>query len=145
MFRIIPTIFGFFIIILSFFVTSRVLDYYWPPEQPGPRCSTDPDCCPKGQIIGLTPPFLQMEGYAYRVPLPKLANIADTATNLARSPAVLCESDYRTGPGHRPYAEIIEKGYGRFMHYEDDLVFSSSDNSNPNSNGRRYTVVIPSK
>ena len=144
MFRVMPTIFGFVIVLISFFVTSKIIDYYRPISD-SPRCSNDPDCCPQGQAVILSAPFPHMEGYAYRVSLPTLTDLADTATNLARSPAVLCEGDYRMGPAHRPFAEIIEKGFGRFMHYQSEFVFSSSDNSDPNSNRRRYTIVIPKK
>jgi hypothetical protein len=100
-------------------------------------------CCPTGQTFALSPPLPLLEGYAYKVSLRQLSDLGDTA-EVARSPAIICEGDHRMGPGHIPYAEIAQKGLGRFSHYEKDVVFSSSDNTDPNSNGRQYTVVIPS-
>jgi len=46
------------------------------------------------------------------------------------------------GPAHTFHAEIVKNGSGRFSHYENDVVFSSSDNSDPNLNGRVYALVV---
>jgi hypothetical protein len=70
--------------------------------------------------------------------------LCDTAERATRSLAVVCEGDHRMGPGHTPFLAVIQKGAGRFSHYNDLVVFSSSDNTDPNSNGRRYKIVIPS-
>ena len=97
-----------------------------------------------GQAIDLSPPLSQLEGYAYKVSIPQLSGLGDTAEGATRSPAVVCEGDHRMGPGHTPFLEVIQKGAGRYSHYNDLVVFSSSDNTDPNSNGRRYKIVIPS-
>jgi hypothetical protein len=49
------------------------------------------------------------------------------------------------GPPHAVYTEIVRLGMGQFTHYEDWVIFSSSDNSDPNSNGRTYKVVMPAR
>lgn len=40
----------------------------------------------------------------------------------------------------RPHAEIREIGGGRFSHWGPTLYFSSTDGSDPRTNGRRYTI-----
>jgi len=40
---------------------------------------------------------------------------------------------------HCVHAEIRELGEGRFSHWGDRLYFSSTDNTNPLENGRKYT------
>jgi 2-polyprenyl-3-methyl-5-hydroxy-6-metoxy-1,4-benzoquinol methylase len=46
------------------------------------------------------------------------------------------------GPAHSAHTLISEAGGGPFSHWADTLVFSSSDNSDPTANGRRYTVRV---
>lgn len=47
------------------------------------------------------------------------------------------------GPAHCPHAEIRALGRGRFSHWGGELYFSSSDGSDPRSNGRSYVVTYP--
>lgn len=54
----------------------------------------------------------------------------------------LYEDDQPLGPSHTPHAEIQQHGGGRFTHWRHELYFSTSDNSDPRSNGRRYTVKV---
>lgn len=42
------------------------------------------------------------------------------------------------------HADIATKGEGRVSIWKDQLFFSSSDNTDPRSNGRRYSFKIPS-
>ena len=132
------------VVIAAFFVSLDVVDYF--DASSGTNCADGASCCPNGQASDLSPPFSQsqLEGYAYKVSIPQLSGVGDTAEWATRSPTVVCESDHRMGPGHSPFLEIIQKGAGRFIHYNDAVVFSSSDNTDPNSNGRRYKIVIAS-
>ena len=129
-------------VIACFFVSLDLLEYF--DASSGTNCAAGDSCCPNGQAIDLSPPLSQLEGYAYKLSIPQLSDVADTERTMTRSPTVVCEGDHRMGPGHRPFLEIIQKGAGRFIHYNDAVVFSSSDNTDPNSNGRRYKIVIPS-
>ena len=104
---------------------------------------TDPSACPEGQKIALTRPFPVLEGHAYKAALPSLANLSDSNAKLFYSPASLCEDNEILGPPHTFHAEIVKTGFGRFSHFGDSVIFSSSDNSDPNSNGRQYVIVIP--
>jgi hypothetical protein len=53
----------------------------------------------------------------------------------------LFEDGKELGPAHSPHVDIRTKGQGRWSHWgSNGLVFSTSDNSDPRTNGRKYTV-----
>jgi len=59
--------------------------------------------------------------------------------------ARLYEDGQLLGPGDALHADIGTRGDGRFSLWTDGfLYFSSSDNSDPRTNGRQYTLVLPS-
>jgi hypothetical protein len=58
------------------------------------------------------------------------------------STTVLREDANQLGPAHSPHQEIRDLGGGRFSHWGDGLVFSTSDNSDPRANSRKYVVEI---
>jgi hypothetical protein len=129
---------GILVLLFSFWGTLFLLG---PEREPA-----DPDACPPvGEKIALARPYSGLGGYAYRVALPSLASLGDTDANLTFSPTLLCEDKLLLGPPHTVHAEIVRDGWGRFSHYGDSVIFSSSDNSDPNSNGRQYAIVIPPK
>ena len=45
-----------------------------------------------------------------------------------------------SGPAHSQEGDIRTQGAGRFSHWGTVVIFSASDNSDPNTNGHRYTV-----
>lgn len=94
--------------------------------------------------IILSKPFHHADGMAYSVSVPSLEKIADSMTGI-RSIVVLCEGDKELGPAHSMHDEIRAVGHGAFSHWTGWLVFSSSDNSDPNTNGRQYRVVMPAE
>jgi hypothetical protein len=53
---------------------------------------------------------------------------------------VLFEDGRALGPGHAPHEQIRQRGSGRYSHWGCQVYFSSSDNSDPRSNGRVYCV-----
>jgi hypothetical protein len=65
-------------------------------------------------------------------------------SNSARtvSTTVLREDANRLGPAHSLHQEIRDLGGGRFSHWGEGLVFSTSDNSDPRTNNRKYVVDI---
>jgi|tagenome__1003787_1003787.scaffolds.fasta_scaffold19921303_1 hypothetical protein len=70
--------------------------------------------------------------------------LADSVDDKQRSPLLLYENDKLLGPAHSTHFSIAELGRGRYSHWQRlGLVFSSSDRSNPNRNGRSYWAVIP--
>jgi hypothetical protein len=54
----------------------------------------------------------------------------------------LFENDKELLPAHAPHAQIREKGGGHWSHWGSNTIyFSTSDNSDPRTNGRTYRVV----
>ena len=81
------------------------------------------------------------ETKAYVFEVPEHDQLADSLENPSRSPLIVYENDKPLGPAHSLHAAIVKDGHGRFSHWKGDgVIFSSSDNSNPNSNGNSYTV-----
>lgn len=53
------------------------------------------------------------------------------------------ENGIKMGPPHSMHADVALNGGGRFSHWGPELIFSSSDNTNPATNGRVYSAAIP--
>jgi len=123
---------GACLIVIFFFAATLFLMNYLAP------------LCPQGKVFLLKPPFAKFgSGFAYVAPSPpSLENLSDSSTSPTRSTYLVCENGYVLGPAHSIHAEIIGKGKGRFSHWsEAGFVFSASDNSDPNINGRTYLAV----
>jgi len=63
----------------------------------------------------------------------------------SQSPAQLYEDGQLLGPGNALHADIGTLGGGYFSFWKGNLIFSSSDHSDPRVNGRQYTLVLPLK
>ncbi len=107
------------------------------------------DLTPKGKVvIQLFRPF-EMQGnvaISYPFPTNKLLAFADdeNVDHDRRSPVVIYENSKPLGPAHNPYAEIRDYGMGRFSFWRHQgFVFTASDNSDPNTNGRAYWAALP--
>lgn len=95
--------------------------------------------------------FFHENGFAYGVNLKALGiNLASDAdlftpesTDRIPSQLVLLEDGRPLGPAHSAHTQIRHKGEGRYSHWNDDLIFSASDNSDPGTNGKRYEIVVP--
>jgi hypothetical protein len=87
--------------------------------------------------------FEPENGFAWRCALPELSERADTSEYPVRSRLALFEDDLLLGPPHSAHQNIRTLGYGRYSHWGTNLYFSTSDASDPNRNGRRYTVKCP--
>ena len=71
---------------------------------------------------------------------------ADTADDTTRSNIVIYEDDKPLGPAHSTHADVGNIGLGRFSHWRFNypmFLFSSSDNTDPRTNGRTYWAVKP--
>ncbi|HTE07007.1 MAG TPA: hypothetical protein VK824_12515, partial [Planctomycetota bacterium] len=88
----------------------------------------------------LAGPFAASGGLAFTAPLPDHEAGSDGPETLFRSDLVLHEDDMPLGPAHQRHSLVREFGAGRYSHWGAALWFSSSDGSDPNTNGRRYTV-----
>jgi hypothetical protein len=119
------------IVIASFFGTLWLMDRLWGPT------------CPTGTLVEFKRPFLKGAGVGFYKE--GLSVVGDTPASTAEtaSKLVLCEGNAQLGPAHTPHTEIAKDGKGRYSHWGTTLVFSTSDNSDPNTNARIYTLVQP--
>lgn len=111
------------------------------------------DLTPAGAlVVTLYRPYDNEAGMAWRVThiLPfDMAALRrypadDPASEHGRSPVMIYEDGKPLGPAHSDFASISKLGHGRFSYWTDQgFIFSSSDGSDPNSNGRRYWAVVP--
>lgn len=95
----------------------------------------------------LEPPYLNSNGHGWGFSLSmhqqlhSLRGVCDTSAYPDRSPLRLLEDGKPLGPPHSLHQRIREEGQGRYSHWaENVLFFSTSDNSDPNENGREYMI-----
>ena len=96
----------------------------------------------RGTTVRLHGPFRQESGFAWQVRLPDLAHAADTVDAPRRSPVVLLEDGRALWLRHTLHEEIRTQGGGTYSHWGEHLILSTSDNSDPNSNGRSYEIAL---
>ena len=110
------------------------------------------EIAPRGSlVVALYPPFGNEAGMAWRAEhilpfdIKALGPYADDPRlERGRSPVMIYEEGKPLGPPHSTFADISKLGRGRFAYWiKQGLIFSSSDGSDPNRNGRRYWAVIP--
>jgi hypothetical protein len=97
--------------------------------------------CPQGERFDLVGPFPANGGHSFVSEVAALEAMSDDSANPLQSPIRLCEGKRQLGTGHIPHADIVNSGKGRFSHWGRYIIFTASDNSNPNTNGRKYTAV----
>jgi SAM-dependent methyltransferase len=90
------------------------------------------------KLITLAGPFAMQGGACYSTPLPQLASQADSVSDQHRSNLMVYEDGQPLGLRHSLHDDIRKYGKGRFSHWDANLYFSSTDNSDPNTNGRTY-------
>jgi hypothetical protein len=108
---------------------------------------------PRGSlVVTLYPPYPHEAGMAWQAAkhmlpfdIKALSPYADDpAAEVGRSPVMIYEEGKPLGPAHSNFADISKLGRGRFTYWTGQgLIFSTSDGSDPNSNGRRYWAVVP--
>jgi hypothetical protein len=121
-------LYGLSIVVASFFVSLWTMNYVSPP-------------CPQGRTVALNRPFQTWQGLSYFAAAPGLIGLSDSAETATRSNLLMCENNRVLGPAHSQHADIATKGGGRFSHWGAGFVFSSTDGSDPNANGRNYWAV----
>jgi hypothetical protein len=99
--------------------------------------------CPSGERIEMPRPFSKHGGVSYYTNLPNLGRISDDIRHPDRSTIVVCEGSRMIGPAHALHDEISKHGRGRFSHWGNAIIFTTSDNSDPNTNGRGYLAIRP--
>lgn len=90
-----------------------------------------------------TTAMIRVAGYGHLVDLRAYSHTGDTENQPDRSPALLFEDGRKLGPPHAAHAAIHRSGRGRYSHWHHEFHFSTSDNTDPAINGRRYQVALP--
>lgn len=107
------------------------------------------DLTPKGKIVFLIAKPYERFNHAsipFSIGLERFNQFGDDAfkSGDTTSPIMLYEDGKPLGPAHSTFADIQNLGAGRFSHLKDrQFVFSTSDNTDPNTNGRAYWLVFP--
>lgn len=81
-------------------------------------------------------------GHCWSIPLPELMMVADGEGYPTQSPLIVLEDGDALGPTHSAHQKIRQIGAGAYSHWNDTLYFSTSDNTDPSINGRRYTAIV---
>ncbi|HBB25810.1 MAG TPA: hypothetical protein DCZ59_06040 [Bacteroidetes bacterium] len=95
----------------------------------------------RGDQLSNTIMFVSPErdgGYLTEVPERRAS--ANDLANPQRSTLTVYENGKPLGPPHAPFDDIRKLGRGRFNHWENLVFFTTSDNSDPRTNGRTYEV-----
>lgn len=80
-------------------------------------------------------------GFGFVMKAEEFDSLADSGEAPNQSPVIVLEDGKSLGPAHSRHDTITDIGQGRFSHWKGvGLIFSTSDNSNPNYNGRTYTI-----
>jgi FkbM family methyltransferase len=95
--------------------------------------------------IRLSGPFKWDGGFGWSAMLPDSAPTGDTNERPTSSNIVMLEDDRPIGPPHTEHTLIRNYGAGRFSHWKRAIYFSTSDDSNPNLNKRRYAIGVPAQ
>lgn len=115
---------------------AELLESAGPPE----RGQAFDVMIPSGEILPVAG-----HGYSYEGP-GVLITKGDSGESSSTSILILLENMQPLGPAHSKHSDIQNLGRGRFSHWDDGdrhhLFFSTSDNSDPRTNGRRYMVAI---
>jgi hypothetical protein len=81
-------------------------------------------------------------GFDVFAPAPEYEELSDSLDRPTRSPLVIYENGKPLGPAHSLHIDIHKLGHGRFSHWTNvGFIFSSSDGTDPRTNGRTYRVV----
>jgi hypothetical protein len=88
------------------------------------------------RYVAVLQDFSPERGHSYVAPLP--AHLLSDRESL--SSIQVFEDGKPLGPGHAPHEDIRRIGKGRYSHWGAQLHLSTSDNSDPRTNGRRYVV-----
>ena len=117
-----------------------------PPEIAG---RARPDAGPlrlvPGVIEPVSGPFAPQQNRMWAISAPHLSAIADDASGSGAnesSPVFVFEDDTQLPLPHSLHDDIRQTGAGRFSHWGEAVYFSTLDGSDPNGNGRRYSLFI---
>jgi hypothetical protein len=109
------------------------------PDQYGEARATE--MSDAGRIFRLRGPFRYRGKLLWSTNLPyEFADDSDDVGYPQCSAWVLYEDGKSLGPMHSETRDIADLGGGRARHWRNGFEFSTSDNTDPNANGRDYTI-----
>ncbi|MEJ6981353.1 right-handed parallel beta-helix repeat-containing protein [Pedobacter sp. P351] len=79
-------------------------------------------------------------GFAYVINQ-NLNTTGDSPSQPTVSTIRIFEDGKEIGPAHSVHNDVRTSGQGRFSHWGTKIYFSASDNTNPKTNGRKYTYT----
>jgi radical SAM protein with 4Fe4S-binding SPASM domain len=94
-----------------------------------------------GRTFRLVGPYAGDGGQCWVAPLGELAELADDA-DWQDSPLVVLENGAPLPLPHALHDDIRNLGGGRYSCWQGAVLFSTPDGSDPNRNGRRYTLAL---
>ncbi|MGY4420420.1 SAM-dependent methyltransferase [Bradyrhizobium sp. JR6.1] len=86
--------------------------------------------------------FAANGGFMWGATLPDAIPRGDDSETPIGSPLAVFEDGKLLGPPHSAHDTIQKIGRGAYSHWGNALFFSTSDGSDPNSNGRRYVCKL---
>ncbi len=93
----------------------------------------------KFPLIEIIHKFQHVDGNMYTAPV--LQN-GDTADDMLKSKLILLEDGLPLRQRHEHHSTIIRVGRGAYSHWERHILFSTSDNTDPNKNQRVYSYAV---
>lgn len=84
----------------------------------------------------------QETGHCFGITLPEYSRVADTMDEPSVSRLRLTEDGVPLSGPHSIHDDIRTLGQGRFSHWHGTLYFSTSDNTDPRTNGRVYSFDL---
>jgi hypothetical protein len=91
----------------------------------------------------LRPKFQNAGGKCWTTALdPELFPESDNPSDPSGSAVLLSEDGVDLGPPHTAHQLIMRDGRGAFSHWNQTLYFSTTDGTDPNKNGRDYSVRL---
>src|ERR1700685_1916377 len=92
------------------------------------------------RVMELHRPFTHNGGCAWLADIDVEGDSSDMSQYF--SDLQLFENGAPLGPERSSHGVIREQGRGRFSHWQRNIFFASSDNTDPNINGRIYTARV---
>lgn len=86
----------------------------------------------------LSRPYVRRDGCAWTATLPDLASEADDSLPPRGSRLMLYDREHPFGLPHFSPKLVARDGQGRFCHWEEQVVFSTPDGSDPNAEPARW-------
>jgi hypothetical protein len=128
---------------IAYDVTTRILlvarAAWWESSDLSGADSGDDRCAGSRPMTG---PFRQESDREWAIAIPSLWQFSDGNNAKSGLHLTLCEDGIPLGPARSSPDTIRQMGGGGYLHSGADLLFSTSDGSDPNTNARHYAIRI---